>query len=116
MSRVDITAQAVADAGLNITDMTMTTMSTGAGNGVMVPYDPTTKLLLRNSTGGAAVYTVKVPTPTSYSNFSITIPDRTISLATGKDMIVKLDPVFKQSDSKVYIDCDVAGKIAAITP
>lgn len=116
MARTDITAQAVPDAGLNITDMTMTTMSTGASNGVMVPYDPGTKLLLRNGTGGAAVYTIKVPTPSSYGDHSITIPDKTVNLATAKDMVYKLDAIFKQSDGKVYIDCDVAAKIAAITP
>lgn len=116
MARSDISAQAVADTGLNITDMTMTTMSTGSGNGVMVAYDPAVKLLLRNSTGGAAAYTIKVPTPASYSAQSITIPDKTVTLATGKDMIYKLEAIFKQSDGKVYIDCDVAAKIAAITP
>ncbi|MCL4295670.1 MAG: hypothetical protein KJ077_08080 [Anaerolineae bacterium] len=116
MARSNISAQAVGDAGLNITDMTMTTMSAGANNGVMVPYSPANKLLLRNGTGGDAVYTIKVPTPGAYSGKGVTIPDVTVTLATGKDMIYKLSPLFKQSDDKVYVDCDVAAKIAAITP
>jgi hypothetical protein len=116
MARVDIAAQAVTDAGLNITDMTVTTMATGATNGVMVPYTPGTKLLLRNQTAGAAVYTIKVPTPTVFSAHSITVPDKTVTVAAGKDVIHKLEAVFRQSDDKVYVDCDVAARIAAIIP
>jgi hypothetical protein len=89
-------------------------MTAGATNGVMVPYTANTKIILRNDSGGDAVYTFKVPQETKYSGKGVTVPDAAVTLATGKIMIYPLSSIFKQSDEKVYIDCDVAGKIAAI--
>ena len=62
MARVALTEgiQTIPATGLNITDMTVQTLSTGAGNGVEVPYQLGTYLLLRNDTGGSAAFTLKV--------------------------------------------------------
>lgn len=103
-----------ADTGLNLTDAAVETMSTGAGNGVEVPYAGNKKVLLRNDSGGAATYTFKVPTPSNYSAIGATVPDIDVEVANGKDVLMPLAAVMQQSDDKVYIDCDVAGKIAAI--
>ncbi len=115
MARSDISTESVpADTGLNLTDMSTTAMTAGADNGVMVAYDPGTKLLLRNDQAGAAVYTIKVPNPSAYGNKGVTVPDATVNVAASKDVLYPLSSIFKQSDGKVYIDCDVTAQIAAI--
>lgn len=115
MARTDITAVVITDTGFNLTDATFTTMSTGAGNGVSFTQDQSQRIILRNDTGGAATYTVKVPTPSSYAPFSLALPDLDISVATGKMYVLEPHSQFRQSDGNVYIDCSVAGKILVLT-
>lgn len=115
MARTTIARTAVTVTGFNLTDATFTTMSTGAGNGIEVPARQGDTLVLYNSTGGAAVYTLKLPTPTAIAARGATVPDVTYSVATGKMHLYPLtDTIFRQSDGDVYVDCDVAGKIVCL--
>ncbi len=111
MARAAITATPIPATGLNITDATYATLGTGTGNGVSVPYDGNTRIVLKNDTGGAASFTVKVPTPTSYTDIGVTFPDMTVAVANGKTWEFKPAAVWRQADGAIYIDCNVAGKV-----
>lgn len=118
MARTAITPVAIPDAGYNLTDSAgFTALSTGAGNGVEIPLDyvrQRVRLVLKNTTGGAAVYTIKVPAPAEYSAKAATIQDVTVTVAAGKTWLYELTGIFKQSDDAVYVDCDVAGSVLPI--
>ncbi len=115
MSRATITAVAITDTGYNLTDSAgFTTMSTGAGNGVAFAQSGSDRIILKNDTGGAAVFTVKVPTPSGYTALGLTIPDMTVTVANGKTWVLEPHSLFRQSDGAIYIDCDVAGKILVL--
>lgn len=115
MARTAITSASIANTGYNLTDSTdFATLGTGAGNGVSFAYDSGTLVYLKNDTGSSATFTLKVPTPTTYSALSLTIPDMTITVANGKTIIVRLNSILRQSDGAVYIDCSVAGKVMVL--
>lgn len=114
MTRATIGRTAVPDTGLNLTDASFATLGTGSGNGIEVPFRESDLLVLKNDTGGAAVFTLKVPQPTKFSNQSITVPDKTVSIATGKTWVYPTAVLYRQSDGDIYIDCDVAGKVAVL--
>lgn len=114
MARTPIARTAIAVTGTNLTDATYTTMATGAGNGVEVPYHAGDVVVLSNATGGPAVYTIKIAQPAAYSALSLTVPDLAVTVATGKSWVIQLESIFRQSDSDLYVDCDVAGKILVL--
>jgi len=114
MARTPISRTTLSAAGLNLTDASFSTLSTGAGNGIEVPYREGDVLILKNDTGGAAVFTVKVRQPQAFTNLGITVPDETLTVANGKTYIVPLSPVFKQTDGDIYVDCGVAGKVICL--
>ena len=114
MARTTITRTALPATSLNLTDATFTTLSTGAGNGIEVPYRAGDVLILKNDSGGPAVFTVKVRQPAEFTALGITVPDETFTVADGKTHIVPLAAVFRQTDSDIYVDCDVAGKVIAL--
>ena len=111
MARTTIARTTLPVGGLNLTDATFSTLATGAGNGIEVPFRPGDVLILKNDTGGASVFTVKVRQPQSYSDLSLTVPDKTFSVADAKTHVIPLATVFKQTDGDLYVDCDVAGKV-----
>lgn len=113
MARTTITATAIPANGLNITDASYATLGAGAGNGVSFVYDGNNRIILKNDTGGAATFTIKVPTPTQYSDIGSTASDSTIAVANGKSVELKAVSlsVARQSDGNIYIDCNVAGKV-----
>lgn len=111
MARTTISRTTLPAAGLNLTDATFSTLATGAGNGIEVPFRLGDVLVLKNDTGGAAVFTVKVKQPADFVAQSITVPDKTFSVANNKTYMIPLATVFKQTDSDLYVDCDVAGKV-----
>ena len=116
MARVALSSgiQTIPATGLNLTDMTTDNMATGAGNGVEVPYQQGTYLLLRNDTAGSAAYTIKVPTPAGMSARGITVPDVTVNVSASKDVLYPVDALFRQAGDLVYVDCDVAANIGCI--
>jgi hypothetical protein len=105
-------------AGYNLTDSSdFTTMTAGAGNGVVFDYSADSIIVLKNDTGGAAVFTAKVVSTTAQTAYSVTITDPTRSVANGKTYIWRLDnTMFKNSDSQITVECDVAGKILVLNP
>lgn len=112
MARVAITTVAISDNGYNLTDSAgFTTMGTGAGNGVSFAYSQRDFIVLKNATGGSAIYTIKVPTPAPFAERGLTVPDETVTVATAKTWLYPLSSIFKQSDQAVYVDCDVAASI-----
>lgn len=114
MARATITRTAVPVTGLNLTDATYSTLATGAGNGVEVPYREADLIVLKNGTGGAAVFTLKAKQPTQYSEQSVTVPDKTVTVAAGKTWVYPTATIFRQNDGDIYIDCDVAGAVLAL--
>lgn len=108
MARTNITAQAIDNAGLNLTDATYATLGVGASNGVTFDYDAGDLVVLKNATGGSVTYTFKVPTPTAYAAKGVTLPDVTVVLATGKTAVYPLSSIFRQDDGKVHLDCSAA--------
>ena len=116
MARVTITAQALpAATGFNLTDATFTTMATGTGNGVSFAYDARDVVVLKNTTGGNAIYTFVVgKEPSNYAAYSIAVTDPTVTVATLKTHLIKLNSIFEQTGSLVFIDCDVAADILVL--
>lgn len=112
MTRAAITAVTVSDNGYNLTDSAgFATMGTGTGNGVSFAYSQRDFLVLKNGTAGAAVYTIKVPTPAEFSAKGLTVPNETVTVAAAKTWLYPMSAIFKQSDDNVYVDCDVAASI-----
>lgn len=116
MSRTTVSATtitAISSNGYNLTDSTdFTTLATGSGNGVEFTYDANDILILKNGTASTANFTFVVATPSSVSSVGGSITSPTITLAAGKTHIMpSLPSVFRQSDGKVYIDCDAAGEV-----
>lgn len=115
MARTQITPVSLDDTGYNLTDSSdFDALSTGAGNGAEVAYDSATWIVLKNTTGGPADFTVKIPTPAQYTAIGITLSDMTVTVADGKTWILKPHAAMKQSDGDIYIDCDVAGSILVV--
>lgn len=118
MAATLITATAVPQAnlaGLNLTDATYSTLSTGAGNGVK--FTPPTRRLVvfKNDTGGTATFTVTIPVPTSISSVGGTITSPTFTLANNKSVIIPLpDSAIDPSTGYMTITCDVAGKVLVL--
>lgn len=116
MARTAFTPVGVPNVGYNLTDSAdFAPMATGAGNGKTFPLDGANRIVLKNTTGGAAVYTIKIPTPPEYTAIGITLSDITVTVAAGKTWVLKPHGVMRQADGNVYIDCDVAGSILVTT-
>jgi len=117
MARALITPVALTKTGYNLSDSSdFTVMGTGAGNGVQFAFDSHDFIVLKNGTGGDAVYTFKILPETKYSDFGVTLPDDTITVATTKTWVRPLSVIFRQTDGKVYVDCDVAASILVLSP
>lgn len=117
MAAAALTATSVAAGGYNLTDSSdFTTLVSGAGNGVTFDYDGRDVIILKNDTGGTAVFTIKVPTPSAYSGI-VTVGDETVSVANNKTYLNPVLAIFKNvSTGKIIIECDVAGKVLVARP
>ncbi len=115
MARTEITAvalPAIGSEGYEITTSTdFVTMSTGSGNGVKFDFSHKTILVMKNDTGSAATFTLVMPSLSEYEDLGGTVNDSTIAVANGKTYLSHLSDIFKQTDGKAYVDCNVAGKI-----
>lgn len=117
MTTTAITATTITATGYNLTDSSdFETMTAGAGNGVEFSYDANDIVILKNGTGGSVDFTIKAPTPATYSAKGITISDVTVTVADGKTWAYKLSAIFKQSDGDVIIECDDTADILILTP
>ena len=108
------TPTAWASNGTNITDATYVTMSTGATNGVTFSHDNTDLIILRNDTGGNAVYSIIVEPVASVTAVGGSLTDASLTVATGKIHVLKPIAGMRQTDGDIYIDCDVAAKILVL--
>lgn len=116
MARTAFTPVGVPTTGYNLTDSAdFAVLATGANNGKIIPFDSASRIILKNTTGGAAVYTIKIPTPSQYSAIGITLSDMTVTVAAGKTWDLKPHAAMKQTDGNIYIDCDVAASILVMT-
>lgn len=116
MARTALAAVSIPATGYNLTDSSdFAAMTAGANNGKQIPYDGASRIILKNTTGGPAVYTVKVPTPAQYSAIGITFSDMVVTVAAGKTWELKPHAAMRQADGNIYIDCDVAGSILVVT-
>lgn len=116
MTRSTLAATTIAATGYNLSDSAdFVVMSTGAGNGKEIAYDPAYRIVLKNPTGGNAVYTIKIPTPAQYTAVGITLSDMTVTVGTTDIWEVKPHATMAQTTGKIYIDCDVAGAILVLT-
>jgi hypothetical protein len=106
MARTDLAVQEPVVAGLNAT---YSTWATGSGNGRKI--NPAAVLHVKNGTAGVATLTIDTPgTPGGNP-----IADKTVTVPATSDRFFDLsESVYRQSDGKVYVDCDVAVTGASI--
>jgi hypothetical protein len=105
--------------GYNLTDTAdFATLSTGSGNGVKFVGAAEDIVILKNDTGGAAVFTFKVPAQAKLAAYSATVTNPTRSVAAAKTYLMRLGSVFQDAADgrNVTIECDVAGKVLVMTP
>lgn len=120
MARTDIDSTntiTIAAAGENLTDQgSFKTLTSGADNGVEFTFSKTGFVVLKNRTGGNAVYTVKTAAKDPYNTRGQNPADLTITVADGKDYLFSPSETIHadQSTKKVKIDCDVAAEILAV--
>jgi len=117
MARVEITPvalTAISSDGHNLTDQAFTTMATGAGNGVNFAFDAKDLIVLKNTTGGAAVYSLILRSVSGVTDLGGSLTDPTVTVAAGKTHVIRATDILQQSDGDVYIDCDVAGDIVVL--
>ena len=105
-------------AGYNLTDSAgFTTLVAGSGNGVKFDYVDDLVVVLKNDSGGAAVFTVKVRTPASFTTYSAGVSHPTINVANNKTYLLRLDQSpFVDASGDITIECDVAGKVLVLDP
>ena len=119
MAETNITAVAIPgnDTGYALTDSSdFATLSTGAGNGVKFDFKANDIVILKNDTGGAAVFTLIAQEGSSFTTYNAAVTNPTVSVATAKTFVLKLAELFKKvSDGKAYIECDVAGKVLVMS-
>lgn len=115
MARSTLAAVSIPTIGYNLTDSAgFAALTPGANNGKIIDYDPAAVIVLKNTTGGAAVYTIKMVTPSPYSALGLTLSDMTVTVAAAKTWELKPHAAMQQADGDIYIDCDVAGSILVL--
>lgn len=111
MSAVTILAQSLPFTGIVLEDTgAFTTLVAGGANGVQFEFDADYFLILRNTTGGDATFTLQLKTITDLSDYAITPTDPTVVVATGKTVLVKLSAALENTSQMVVVTCDVAAE------
>lgn len=106
-----------SSAGYNLTDsVDFSTLVAGSGNGVKFTFEQQLIVLLKNDTGGPAVFTFKAQLGANYTSYGVTLTNPTLSVANGKTYIWRPENIFRASDGFVTIECDVAGKVLVLDP
>lgn len=114
MARATLTKTDLTVTAFNLTDATFATLATGTGNGVEFTFKRPMTAYLKNDTGGSAVFTIATPANAPYSDYSLAVGDYAVTVADGKTHMLSIEGAFNQADGKVYIDCDVAGKVMVL--
>lgn len=89
------------------------TMTSGAGNGSVCPYNQCKFLLMLNDTAGSVTYTIKAPTPTKYSERAMVIGDMSIAVPVDDAIILPVTEAFNE-DGSITIECSDTAKIMAL--
>lgn len=116
MAAATITKQVIprSSAGYNLTDSAhFATLVAGSGNGVKFAYEAGLSVILKNDTGGAAVFKFLAQLAAAYTTYGVTL---THSVANGKTYIWHPETLFRDSTGFITIECDVAGKVLVIEP
>ena len=103
-----------ADGSSTLAGISYTTLVSGAGAGVFFTYDTTKFILLKNDSGGAAVFTVLLKDYEDLDDIGATPDDMTIAVADGSTHMLPMSAPFRNSSGQVTIECDVAGEVAVI--
>ena len=109
MARVSITPQACSDAGIALTYVAPTV------DGIMIPGDGQTKVLVKNA--NAAACTVTVQTPEQRAGLDVTERTVTVPLTTGERLIGPFSqstynrPSGGTDAGKVYIDFSIQASV-----
>jgi hypothetical protein len=117
MATTTITKISVSQtAGYNLTDSAdFTTMTSGAGNGVVFPFDLKDLIVLKNDTGLSRTYTFLVgQIPTEYTTFSASVTDPTLAVADGKTVLIQPSSLFSNTSGNMTIECDGTSKILVL--
>lgn len=116
MTRSAVTKQTVSRnlTGLNLASVSFVATGVGSGNGRYWSYLPGDVVLLKNDTGGAAVFTAVFSTPAEYTRFGMTVASPTITVADGKTVALRLGELLLDTSGQILLDCDVAGKVAVL--
>lgn len=99
-----------SNAGINITDATFQTITSGTG--VEFDYDGTFGFLLKNASGASRTFTVTVPIPANskLSDVGSSPSSKTYVVADGKTQLVKAADAFKDpTTGKVTVDTSGTG-------
>jgi hypothetical protein len=112
MAYTPITAQAVPSAGVDLTSLTLTTIPTGAGNGLSIPADPSLTLVLQNTTGAPVNATLK----TNFTVDGVALGDKTHAVpANGFRLVGRLSPeVYTATDGLFHVEAAATGLKLAI--
>lgn len=120
MAAVEITKHALPQnaAGYDLTDSAdFTTLVSGSGNGVKFTYEDGLILVLKNDSGSAATYTLKVPASSSLAAYGGTITSPTCVVANGKTVLLILSSLFRDAATGfVTVECSAGGKALLLEP
>jgi hypothetical protein len=106
-----------SNACYNLTDSAdFATMGIGSGNGVQWTWNANDIVLMKNTTGGLATYTLKIPAITAITAVGGAVTNPTNAVTAAKTEIWRPDSVFADSNGLVTVECDVAGQILVLTP
>ena len=116
MTRSAVTKQTVARnlTGYNLASISFVATGVGAGNGRYWSHLQSDVVLLKNDTGGAAVFTIVFTAPSEYTRFGMTIASPTVTVADGKTVALRLGELLQDTSQQILLDCDVAGKVAVL--
>lgn len=109
MPRTAITPQNIVSSGL------AATYNSGDNtNGMSVPWSPRLVLILKNTTGGAVVYTF--PIPGTVDGQAVASKTVSVPATTGERIVGPFPSSYMQSDGNLNIDIAATGTtIAALT-
>lgn len=110
MAAVTILPVTMTPSGYNLTDSAaFSTLVAGGGNGINCLVSAGT-IVLKNDSGGAAVFTIKTAPQAQLTALGLTTPNLTIAVANGKTYVLPLASQMLIL-SYITIECDVAGKV-----
>lgn len=110
MARQSLSAQSVTRAGLVVADAAVI-----AADGAAFPHDSTGKTLVRLTNGGGSTAIATFRIATQVDGIAVVNNGKQVTVAAGATKFVgPFGNDYKQSDGKVYIDCDGPLSIAVL--